>query len=411
MADQNQTEQPQGMAQHHASVTVNAPVHQVYSMFTHFTDFPKFMHFVKEVNYVDSDHSRTHWTADVIGQHEWDAVDENWVPDRQIGWRSYNGLENEGKVTFQPAGVDQTQVDVYIDYNPPLGLLGDIGEKLGAGSRFEHDLQNDLDNFARMVENAPSGSLNPDSSSYLFHRGSAEAGHGQTSQPPIANPPGVGMPAGYASQPDMTNLPGSAQQNTTMQEKAKAYPPSESGASTLDNPYTMGQPGMGVERPYTTDQTMMGQPQEDYLTGEPLTGDDVVVEVYEIDVLPTESSDYDENSAFGTGAEAPAQGWMNPSMVDDTVGTPPPNPTNPMMPPEGTVYPVMPNASGTPNPVMPSTGGVRNPVTPPEGSTRNPVMPPEGGARNPVMPPESGKKNPVMPPEKRKNDDMQPPRQ
>jgi uncharacterized membrane protein len=28
-----------GMVEHHASVTVNAPVHQMYSMFTHFNDW------------------------------------------------------------------------------------------------------------------------------------------------------------------------------------------------------------------------------------------------------------------------------------------------------------------------------------------------------------------------------------
>ncbi len=30
-----------GLAEHHASVTVDAPVHQVYSLFTHFNDFSK----------------------------------------------------------------------------------------------------------------------------------------------------------------------------------------------------------------------------------------------------------------------------------------------------------------------------------------------------------------------------------
>ncbi len=30
-----------GLAEHHASVTVNAPVHQVYGLFSHFNDFPK----------------------------------------------------------------------------------------------------------------------------------------------------------------------------------------------------------------------------------------------------------------------------------------------------------------------------------------------------------------------------------
>ena len=161
------------LVEHHAAVTVNAPVHQVYSLFTHFNDFPKFMSFVKEVTYYDD--QRSHWVAEVVGQHQWDAVNENWVEDQQIAWRSYNGLENTGKVVFQPTGSEQTHVDVYVDYDPPAGVLGDIGEKLGAGSRFQNNLQHDLDNFARMVDQAPPGALDPESSNYLFHSGSAAA--------------------------------------------------------------------------------------------------------------------------------------------------------------------------------------------------------------------------------------------
>lgn len=161
------------LAEHHASITVNAPVHQVYGMFSHFNDFPKFMSFVKEVTYYDD--QRSHWVAETMGQHEWDAVNENWVEDQQICWRSYNGFENSGKVTFQPVGNNQTRVDVYVNYNPPAGVLGDAAENLGVGSRFDNALQHDLDNFAKMVDQAPPGALDPTASNYLFHGGSAAA--------------------------------------------------------------------------------------------------------------------------------------------------------------------------------------------------------------------------------------------
>ncbi|MBV9688102.1 MAG: SRPBCC family protein [Ktedonobacteraceae bacterium] len=163
--------------QHHASVLVNAPVHQVYALFSHFNDFPKFMSFVKEVTYYDD--QRSHWVADILGRHEWDAINENWVEDRQIGWRSTSGFENFGKVTFSPSGSNQTQVDVFISYSPPAGVLGKVGENLGAGSHFERALQEDLSHFARMVDQAPAGALDPTSSNYLFHAGSAAA-KGQT---------------------------------------------------------------------------------------------------------------------------------------------------------------------------------------------------------------------------------------
>ena len=202
--------------EHHASVTVNAPVHQVYSLFSHFNDFPKFMSFVKEVTYSDEQHS--HWMAEVVGPHQWDAVNEDWLDDQQIGWRSTSGLENAGRVTFQPIAPNQTLVEVYISYNPPVGLLGDIGELLGAGHHFEAVLQNDLNNFARMIEQAPAGALDPESSNYLFHPESAaakgtttprqdatmadyDAGHKAATRPGLTETPGPVKPPGVTYTP------------------------------------------------------------------------------------------------------------------------------------------------------------------------------------------------------------------
>jgi len=218
----------QGWANHHASVTVNAPVHQVYAMFSHFNDFPKFMSFVKEVTYYDD--QRSHWVAEVVGKHEWDAINENWVEDQQIGWRSTNGLENNGRVTFQPVGANQTRVDVYINYNPPAGVLGDAGEKLGAGKRFDDALQRDLSNFARMVDQAPPGALDPTSSNYLFHSGSAAA-KGATTE----------------------------RQNQTMRDE---YTPGSSSTVGTSSSYTTGttaSTGYPTERPVTDEDIISGQ--------------------------------------------------------------------------------------------------------------------------------------------------------
>lgn len=161
------------MATHTASVTVNAPVHQVYTLFSHFNDFPKFMSYIKEVTYLDNE--RSHWVANVVGTVAWDAVNENWIENQQIGWRSTSGVENNGTVRFTPLGADQTKVDVTINYDPPAGVLGDIGEALGVGAKFEQTLQHDLNNFAELVAKSPAGALDPEASTYLFHAGSAAA--------------------------------------------------------------------------------------------------------------------------------------------------------------------------------------------------------------------------------------------
>lgn len=161
------------MATHKASVVVHAPSRQVWDLWSHFNDFPKFMSHVKEVTYRDKE--RSHWVVDVVGAHEWDAVNENWIEGKQIGWRSVDGLENSGIVTFDSLGDNQTRINVTLDYNPPAGVLGDLVEILGAGKRFESKMQEDLDHFARMVNSAPAGALDPHSSAYLFHEKSAAA--------------------------------------------------------------------------------------------------------------------------------------------------------------------------------------------------------------------------------------------
>ncbi len=159
------------MAEHHVATQVNAPVHQVYTLFTHFNDFPKFMRFVKEVTYYDD--QRSHWVTQIAGKHEWDAINEDWIPDKQIGWRSINGLENRGKVTFQEMGSNRTLVDVFLYYNPPLGKVGDLAENITVNTHFDEALKQDLDHFAQMVEQTPHNAADPMASRYLFHSGSA----------------------------------------------------------------------------------------------------------------------------------------------------------------------------------------------------------------------------------------------
>lgn len=193
------------MAEHHAAVTVDAPAHDVFALFTHFNDYPKFMSYVKEVTYLDE--RRSHWVVDMLGEHQWDAVNEDWIAGRQIGWRSTSGIVNSGRVTFTSQTDGATRVSVEIRYEPPAGVFGAIGETLGAGLQFEHRLQHDLENFAAMVRAAPPGSLDPTSSSYLFHVGSAAAaGRTTLSQDQTMGIGDLPQPAGASESPSTTGL-------------------------------------------------------------------------------------------------------------------------------------------------------------------------------------------------------------
>ena len=158
---------------HGATVTVNAPVHEVYQLFTHFDQFPKFMRFVKEVTYLDKEHQRTHWVADVYGHDVWDGVNEDWIEDRQIGWRSTSGLQNHGRVEFREAGPGRTWINAQVMYDPTGGPIGEILNDLGGSNRFDDALQESLDAFAHLVDTAPPGGLDPNSPNYVFGQGNA----------------------------------------------------------------------------------------------------------------------------------------------------------------------------------------------------------------------------------------------
>ena len=161
------------MATHEATATVAAPAARVYELFSHFNDFPKYMSYVKEVTYVDDE--RTHWVVDILGRREWTAVNDNWIPERRIGWRSVDGLQHSGCVTFVPDGDERTTVHVEIAYEPPGGKLGALGEALGGGAEFDRRLHHELQHFAIMVCGAPHDAVDPTASSYLFHDDSAAA--------------------------------------------------------------------------------------------------------------------------------------------------------------------------------------------------------------------------------------------
>lgn len=155
------------MAQHRAGVTIAAPIHQVYALFSRFSDYPKFMSYVKEVTSVDE--RTTEWVVDIAGRHAWTAVNEDWIPDRQIGWRSTVGFRNSGRVVFAQLEPRRTSVELTIDYEPPVGPLGGVGEVLGIGATFERALQHDLDRLAAAIEAAPSGALDLNSAEYVFN--------------------------------------------------------------------------------------------------------------------------------------------------------------------------------------------------------------------------------------------------
>jgi uncharacterized membrane protein len=143
------------MAHVEKSIEVQKPVDQVYAQWTQFEDFPKFMENVEQVRQLDEKHLE--WKAKVAGtERKWKAEIVEQQPNRVIAWRATTGDRNEGKVEFEPIN-GHTKVKLAIDYEPPAGAVGEVGDKLVQAT--PRSVENDLKRFKEFIEQraAPTG--------------------------------------------------------------------------------------------------------------------------------------------------------------------------------------------------------------------------------------------------------------
>lgn len=159
------------MAEHTAVVTLCAPIDHVYRMFGRFADYPRFLTHVKSVLALDAELTR--WTCDIAGVQEWIAVRDGWVENQQVGWRAVDGPSHAATIKLADLGTEQTRVYFALIYEPPAGVLGEIGEILGSGKRLENSIRQDLSRLSELLTLAPVGAADPDSPNYVFGPGSA----------------------------------------------------------------------------------------------------------------------------------------------------------------------------------------------------------------------------------------------
>jgi uncharacterized membrane protein/gas vesicle protein len=124
------------------TITVNAPIEEVFETMSRYENFPQFMRNVRSVERRSDDIS--HWQ--VVGPAgvtvEWDSQTTRHEPNRLIAWRSLPGstVEHEGSISFEPVEGRATRVTVEMRYRPPAGAIGHAGARL-----FGADAQTELD--------------------------------------------------------------------------------------------------------------------------------------------------------------------------------------------------------------------------------------------------------------------------
>ena len=135
------------MAKVQKTIEVGVPVRTAYNQWNQFESFPQFMEGVERV--VQIDDTTLEWTADVLGQERsWRAQITEQTPDRKVAWRSVDGAENAGIVTFEALGTDRTRVHVEMDVDPE-GPLENLGTALGF---LERRVEGDLERFREFIE-------------------------------------------------------------------------------------------------------------------------------------------------------------------------------------------------------------------------------------------------------------------
>lgn len=129
------------------SIDVDVDVTSAYNQWTQFESFPEFMEGVEAVRQLDDTH--LHWTTKVGPvTREFDATVTEQHPDERIAWKSDDGPEHAGVVTFHRLDDNTTKVTVQMSIDPE-GFVENVGDKTGI---LERRVKGDLANFKEFIE-------------------------------------------------------------------------------------------------------------------------------------------------------------------------------------------------------------------------------------------------------------------
>jgi uncharacterized membrane protein len=129
------------------SIDVEVDVTTAYDQWTQFESFPEFMEGVDEVRQLDDTH--LHWVTS-IGPvtREFDATVTEQHPDERVAWKSDDGPEHAGVVTFHRLDDRRTKVTVQMSIDPD-GFVENVADKANI---LDHRVKGDLKRFKEFIE-------------------------------------------------------------------------------------------------------------------------------------------------------------------------------------------------------------------------------------------------------------------
>jgi uncharacterized membrane protein len=131
------------------SIDVRVPVEEAYNQWTQFEEFPKFMEGIQSVQQLDDGHVK--WVAEVRGEtREWTTEITEQRLDEKIAWKTIGGeVKNDGIVTFEQLGNDQTRINVEMDVEGESGTENVAADLLGV---VKTQVRGDLERFKQLIE-------------------------------------------------------------------------------------------------------------------------------------------------------------------------------------------------------------------------------------------------------------------
>jgi uncharacterized membrane protein len=132
------------------SIEVQVPVQQAYNQWTQFEEFPKFMDGIQSVQQLDDTH--VEWVAEIRGEsRQWTTEITEQRPDEKVAWKTIDGeVKNDGVVTFEPVGDNQTRVNVEMEVESQSTAENVAGDLLGI---VKDQVHGDLERFKQLIEN------------------------------------------------------------------------------------------------------------------------------------------------------------------------------------------------------------------------------------------------------------------
>lgn len=110
------------------TITVRAPLDDVFDLWMNMESFPRFMSHLREVKKVGEGRYRWVATGPLGVPVSWDAEVTKLIPGKALAWESIDGatVKSAGSVHFEPNPDGSTRLDIRMSYTPPAGAVGHV---------------------------------------------------------------------------------------------------------------------------------------------------------------------------------------------------------------------------------------------------------------------------------------------